>query len=152
MSSTPVINDRSTPLAVRAIDGQPPLILSIIWFLVIGWWASAIWIHVAWILNILILTMPIGLLMLNMVPRVATLREPSREYQVSTDMPGTRFRAVTIRQHTFILRAVYFLVIGWWFSLFWVYGASAIAASVIGLPIAFWMYNRVPAVTTLRRY
>ncbi len=152
MSSTPVMASRSRPDAIRANDNQPPLILSIIWFLVIGWWASAIWIHVAWILNVLILTMPIGLLMLNMVPRVATLREPSREYRMAEGTGDSLTRAVPIRQHAFLVRAGYFLVFGWWLSLLWVYGASALAASIIGLPVAFWMYNRVPAVTTPRRY
>lgn len=152
MSSTPVINDRPTPSDIRVNQSQPSLILSIIWFLVIGWWASAIWIHVAWVLNVLIITMPIGLVMLNMVPRVATLREPSREYQVTSDRTGSRFHAVSVQQHAFFLRAIYFLVIGWWLSLLWVYGASALAATIIGLPVAFWMYNRVPALTTLRRY
>lgn len=152
MSSTPVMNSRSRPVAIRANDDQPPLLLSIIWFLVIGWWASAIWIHVAWILNVLILTMPIGLLMLNTVPRVATLRGPSREYSVAPGRADSPTRAVPIRQHAFLVRAVYFLVFGWWLSFLWVYGASALAASIIGLPVAFWMYNRVPALTTLRRY
>ncbi|CCF82436.1 hypothetical protein [Nitrolancea hollandica] len=152
MSSTPVMDRRSRPAAIKANDNQPPLILSIIWFLVIGWWASAIWIHVAWFLNVLILTMPIGLLMLNMVPRVATLREPSREYRIADSTGDSPTRAVPICQHAFLVRAGYFLVFGWWLSLLWVYGASALAASIIGLPVAFWMYNRVPAVTTLRRY
>ncbi len=152
MSSTPVMDRRSRPAAIKANDNQPPLILSIIWFLVIGWWASAIWIHVAWFLNVLILTMPIGLLMLNMVPRVATLREPAREYRIADSTGDSPTRAVPIRQHAFLVRAGYFLVFGWWLSLLWVYGASALAASIIGLPVAFWMYNRVPAVTTLRRY
>jgi uncharacterized membrane protein YccF (DUF307 family) len=146
------MDSRSRPVAIRVNDNQPPLILSIIWFLVIGWWASALWIHVAWILNVLILTMPIGLLMLNMVPRVATLREPSREFPVATGRGDSPTRVVPIRQHAFLIRAGYFLVLGWWLSLLWVYGASAFAASIIGLPVAFWMYNRVPAVTTLRRY
>lgn len=152
MSSTPVMDGRPRPVTIKVNDNQPPLILSIIWFLVIGWWASAIWIHVAWFLNVLILTMPIGLLMLNMVPRVTTLREPSRGYPVAPGTEGSLTRAVPIRQHAFLIRAGYFLVIGWWLSLLWVYGASALAASIIGLPVSFWMYNRVPAVTTLRRY
>jgi uncharacterized membrane protein YccF (DUF307 family) len=54
-------------------------------------------------------------------------------------------------QNPFVLRAVYFLLIGWWFSALWLTVAWALSASVIGLPFAFWMFNRIPAVITLAR-
>ena len=56
-----------------------------------------------------------------------------------------------VDQHPLIVRAVYFLLVGWWFSGVWMAVAYALLISIIGMPIAFWMYGRVGAVTTLHR-
>ncbi len=54
-------------------------------------------------------------------------------------------------QRPLLLRALYFLLIGWWFSGLWLAAAYLALISVVGLPLAFWMYGRVGAVTTLYR-
>ena len=63
-----------------------------------------------------------------------------------------RLAGATIPQHNFLLRALYFVLIGWWFSAGWLAVAWAASVTLIGIPLAIWMYNRVPAITTLRRY
>lgn len=54
-------------------------------------------------------------------------------------------------QRPWIVRAVYFLLIGWWFSAVWIVLAWVIAVTVIGLPAAQWMFLRVNAILTLQR-
>ena len=44
-----------------------------IWFLVVGWWASAIVMVIGYLLIAVIITLPIGLWMYNRVPLVASL-------------------------------------------------------------------------------
>lgn len=44
-----------------------------LWFVAIGWWAGAIWMGVAYLLCLLVLTIPLGLLMFNRVGAVMTL-------------------------------------------------------------------------------
>ena len=44
-----------------------------IWFLLVGWWASAIVMAIGWALLLPIITIPIGLLLFNRVPFVASL-------------------------------------------------------------------------------
>jgi uncharacterized membrane protein YccF (DUF307 family) len=44
-----------------------------IWFLLVGWWASAIVMALGWALLLPIITIPIGLLLFNRVPFVASL-------------------------------------------------------------------------------
>ena len=44
-----------------------------IWFLLVGWWASAIVMAIGWALLLPIITIPIGLWLFNRVPFVASL-------------------------------------------------------------------------------
>lgn len=58
---------------------------------------------------------------------------------------------VARNQFPWIARALYFLLIGWWFSAVWVVLAWLIAITVLGLPVAQWMFLRVNATLTLQR-
>ena len=53
---------------------QLPMWLRAIYFVLIGWWASLAFGLVAWLLRVLILTLPLGLIMFNFLPQVTTLR------------------------------------------------------------------------------
>lgn len=44
-----------------------------IWFLLIGWWASGIWMTIAWLVQLTIIGIPIALIMFNRTPFVASL-------------------------------------------------------------------------------
>ena len=52
---------------------QQPWYIRLVWFVFVGWWASAIWMVVGYVLVVLIIALPFGLLMYNRVPFVATL-------------------------------------------------------------------------------
>lgn len=54
-------------------------------------------------------------------------------------------------QINFIVRAIYFLLIGWWFSAIWVSVAWFFAITILGLPVASWMFNRTNKILTLAR-
>jgi len=141
------------PVSVTRVErGGHGCLVTLLWFIFIGWWLSAIWIAIAWVLVVLIIPMPIGLKMINMLPKIATLREPTEVVQTTFDGINTSVQRTGIRQLPFLLRAIYFVLIGWWFSGLWMGVAWAISVTLVGLPIAIWMFNRVPAVTTLRRY
>ncbi len=49
-----------------------------------------------------------------------------------------------------LLRAVYFVFIGWWLTFLWIDVAWALNATVVLLPLGLWMINRVPQVLTLK--
>jgi uncharacterized membrane protein YccF (DUF307 family) len=128
-----------------------PLLIRILYFVFFGWWATGVWINVAWLLNATIIGLPLGVWMLNRVPQILTLR-PARQLLV-TDQRGEQVvvRTQGLPQHPWPIRLIYFLLIGWWLSLVWANLAWVISATVIGLPLGIWMFNRLPALTTLMR-
>ena len=49
-----------------------------------------------------------------------------------------------------LVRAVWFIFIGWWLSGLAILVAYLACVTVIGLPIGFAIFNRLPAIITLR--
>ncbi|MFN8660813.1 MAG: hypothetical protein U0075_02910 [Thermomicrobiales bacterium] len=131
---------------VRVSGGAPNLLLRVLWFVLIGWWLTGILTAAAWALNATIIGLPLGLWIINRLPFAATLHPVERFYLVENGEVVTG-----VRQRPFVIRAIYFLLIGWWFSGLWMALAYALLISILGMPIAFWMYNRIGAVTTLFR-
>ncbi len=130
---------------------QFPFLLRVLWFIFFGWHLTLYWILIAWFLNLTIVGLPLGVWMLNRVPLVLTLRT-TRGYNVATSTGDqVVWQYQNVPQHTFLVRAVYFLLIGWWFSLVWSLLAWLLCVSIIGLPFGVWMFNRLPEVTTLMR-
>ena len=60
-----VIRERGRPQTAWPIRG--------LWFVLIGWWASAIWMGLAWLIQLTIIGLPLALLMFNRTPFVASL-------------------------------------------------------------------------------
>lgn len=118
------------------------LLTRALWFVFVGWWATPIVVNAAWALNATIILLPLGIKLINLVPTVLTLKEP-RSLAEPTAARG---------QYSLLVRGLYFLFVGWWLSWFWANAAALLAITIIGLPIAYWMFNRLPFVTSLYRF
>lgn len=132
----------------------PGLLIRAIYFIFVGLWLGGIWTTVAWVLVVSIIGLPIGLLMLNRIPQIMTLK-PVRTNRYMQNVNGQWvMRENKTPQASFLARALYFVLIGWWFSALWLAAAWAISGITLGLglPLAFWMFDRVPAITTLSRF
>lgn len=131
---------------------NPGCLIQLLWFAFVGWWLGQAWMVAAWLLMITILGIPLGVMMLNALPKVIALRNPIDHMQVVKGWDGrlTR-REVDVPQYNFILRALYFLLIGWWLSALWMEAAFGISLTYIGLPVGLWMFDRVPALVSLRQ-
>lgn len=127
---------------------QPGCLIQILWFALIGWWAGQTWAAVAWFLCITIVGMPLGVMMLNNLPKIIALRDPS---EVMVMQRGERMVVRELPQVNIVLRALYFLVIGWWLSLIWIELAFIVSLTIIGLPLGFWMFDLVPGLVSLKR-
>ena len=64
---------------------------------------------------------------------------------------NARGQVTGIPQRSFLGRAIWFLLIGWWLSGVWMALAYVCLLTILLIPISFWMYGRVGAVTTLYR-
>ena len=136
-----------TTTKVKQPVNQLPFILRVIWFFVLGWEITGVWILVAWALNATIIGLPLGLWMINRVPQVLTLK--ARTAQFETDLKTGKTHYISTRQSPWLLRAAYFLLIGWWFSLLWAAVAWLLCLTIIGLPLGVLMLHSLPAVTTM---
>lgn len=124
------------------------LLVRAAWFLLVGWWATGIWLSVAWLLLVLLVTIPIGIKMINVVPMVLSLKPPAREFVERAGDGSVRSR----EQRSLVVRAVWFLLVGWWASGIWMAVAYALTLSIVGIPVAIWMYGKLPAIVSLYRY
>jgi uncharacterized membrane protein YccF (DUF307 family) len=121
---------------------QRSLLTRALWFVVVGWWATPAVVNAAWFLCATIVGAPIGVKLINLVPTVLTLKEPRSVVDPDTAR-GQRSLAV---------RAVYFVVVGWWLGWLWANVASVLAITIVGLPLAIPMFDRLPFVTSLYRF
>jgi uncharacterized membrane protein YccF (DUF307 family) len=147
-SGSPHSDSQSTVVPAE----QHSLIVRAIWFIFVGWWATGIWLGIAWVLNVIIIGFPLGIRMINKTPYVATLKK--RESLQIITQSGNDFE-VTKRnpeQYSLLIRLLYFVLIGWWFSLVWIAIAYLFTVFTITLPLAFWMFDRLPFVTFLYRF
>ncbi len=138
-----------TTMKIRQPVRELPFLIRVIWFFVLGWELTGAWILIAWLLNISILGLPVGLWMIDRVPQVLTLKMRPGAYV--TDLGSGRSRFVSARQPFFLLRVIYFVLVGWWFSLIWAALAWILCATILGLPLGVLMLNALPFVTTLHR-
>jgi uncharacterized membrane protein YccF (DUF307 family) len=119
------------------------LIVRALWFVFVGWWLTFFAVLFAWLLNLTIIGIPFGIKVINRVPTILTLKEP--RCHIDPESGATE-------QYSLLVRAVYFVFVGWWLSLVWTNAAWAISVTVIGLPIGIIMFNYLPFVTSLYRF
>lgn len=121
---------------------QPSLLVRAVWFVFVGWWLTGLWLSVAWLLNVTIVGIPLGIKLINKVPFVLSLKGRERYVEAGDSRS----------QYSIPVRALWFLVVGWWASGLWTGLAYALTVSIVGIPLAVWMYNKLPFVVSLYRY
>lgn len=130
---------------------NPGCLVQLLWFVFIGWWVGQIWIALSWILILSIIGIPLAIIMLNRLPKVIALREPDKQVSVVMREGAASVSTTSQKQVNILVRAIYFVLIGWWLSAIWMELAYFVCLTLIGLPIGFWMFDRVPALVSLRR-
>jgi uncharacterized membrane protein YccF (DUF307 family) len=145
--------DAQSPQTVVAPQQQLPFLVRAIWFILVGWWLTAIVIVLAYALAITVLGLPFAFALFNRIPAFLTLRRRTKTYQVETNAEGTRYlTSKNVAQRPLLLRAIWFILVGWWFGLIWMVLAYALCILIVTMPFGLAMFNRVGAVMTLMRY
>ncbi len=64
-----------TGASVVSDGGRPQIAWPIrgLWFVLVGWWASGIWMGLAWLIQLTVIGIPVALLMFNRTPFIASL-------------------------------------------------------------------------------
>jgi uncharacterized membrane protein YccF (DUF307 family) len=141
--ATPPPNATATiPTSVKPRSTAPSLLLRAVWFIFVGWWLSGIAVGVAYFLCAIIIGIPIGFMIFNQLPLILTLRPRSSDY--ATGGP--------VEQLPLWIRAIWFVLVGWWLGGLYITVAWGLCVILITLPIGLWLFNRVGAVMTLLRY
>jgi uncharacterized membrane protein YccF (DUF307 family) len=126
-------------IAAPPTPEELPIGIRALWFVFVGLWAGQIWLLLAWLLNMTLIGLPLGMWMLNQLPQVMTLRQQRRGLHLPTRRNSLPFLA----------RAIYFVLVGWWLGLLWVELAWLASALIIGLPLGFLMFEGAATVATL---
>jgi uncharacterized membrane protein YccF (DUF307 family) len=139
------------PVAVNVERPGPNFLLRVLWFILIGWWLGLIWLIVGYVLCVTIILLPIGLAMLNRLPQILTLRPVSQHTTVFVSTGTVKVNVEGQQQLNFLLRAIYFVCIGFWFGFIWALTGYILCVTIVLMPVGLVMLNRLPAVLTLRR-
>src|SRR5690606_8933950 len=100
--------------------------IQILWFIFIGWWLGSFAVAAAYVMFLLIVTIPVGIAILNNIPMIMALRQPDRLV--------TAYGEVAVPQHNFLLRALWFILVGWWLAGIALTIGYALCMTIIGLP------------------
>ncbi len=79
------LRDRTREFQTHIVNGQVvireghiaqrPFWMRALWFICVGWWLTAIWLIVAWVLSVLVVTLPISIMMIDRAPGLLTLQK-----------------------------------------------------------------------------
>lgn len=125
-------------------ENSPSIVVRAIWFIAVGWWLAGVLLTTAWLLNITIIGLPIGIKLINYVPKTLTLKNTETGGANSMEIGGSSGDSPSIA-----LRGLYFILIGWWASGIWTLVSYLLCVSVIGLPLGVKMFNKLPKVVSL---
>lgn len=144
----------------------PGFLVRALYFIFIGSWLGFFWLNIGYALCLLVVTLPLGLVMLNNLPMILTLRPRSSNTSVNVQTvsvqpgmpgaPGVMVNNINVnvggaQQTNFLVRALYFVFVGWWLGYFWACAGYALCVLVVTLPLGLMMLNRLPMVLTLRK-
>lgn len=125
-------------------DDSPSLVVRAIWFVAAGWWLTGFLLSVAWVLNLTIIGLPVGIKLINKVPKALTLKSTASRGVNRVEVGGSSGNSPGL-----VVRGIYFVLVGWWASGIWTGIAYVLCLSVVGLPLGVKMFNKLPKVVSL---
>lgn len=134
-------NPAGAPVVI--VNDRPGCLLQLLWFVFVGWWLGLAAIGVAYILFVLVLTIPLGVMVLNRVPELIALRTAPR--------PMTPYGSVQVPQVNILVRSLWFLLVGFWLAALALALGYLLCLTVVGIPLGFLLFDATPTLLTLHR-
>lgn len=122
---------------------RAPVSLRAVWSATAGIALTLLWVIVAWLALISVFGRAVAIRMLDHAPDVLTLH--MGDWQPA----GTIYPVLHASPYPTPMRAIYFLLVGWWASLLWLILGYLAVVSVIGAPLAQRMFAAAPTVAYL---
>lgn len=116
------------------------ILVRIVYFLLVGWWAGLIWGLAAYVLCATWVFLPLGTVMFNRLPFVVSLDR-------GIHSPFTSRSAGDL---PFLIRVIWFFVVGWWLGLLAFKVGYLLCATIVLVPFGVWLLHRVPLAMTLK--
>ena len=129
---------------------QPNILIRALWFIVVGWWLSGLATFLAVLLQLTIIGIPAAVYIINRIPQATTLKS-SRTVEVAQGEGVVRVGFSDREQRSWWIRAIYYVLVGWWAVSLWLVVAWVAGLTILLLPLSFWMYGAAGKVQTLRR-
>ncbi len=137
-------------VVVDEVRPAPSLWIRILWLLFIGPAIGMAAAMIAWIAVITIIFGELGFDLLEQVPFLVTLKPRGKRMRLRRRADGSvAATEEPVDQLPYKTRATYFGIVGWLITLIWLSLAWGIAWTLIGLPLALWMADRLPFLMTL---
>jgi uncharacterized membrane protein YccF (DUF307 family) len=89
--------------------------------------------------------------MLNKIPQVIALRGQQSTVTASNVGGVTVVSRGDVPQYNIVLRAIYFILVGWWLSAIVMEVAYVLCLTIVGMPLGFPMFDAVPGLVSLHR-
>ncbi len=128
-------------------QGGTNIVIRFLWMLFIGWWLSGIFYVVGAVLTALIITSPLGMIVMQKLGWAFSLYEGDSG---STVIHAGDTTIITQKKNiNFVVRYLYFMFIGWWVGLIAMSIAWILGIIIIGLPLSIMIMNRMGKIMTL---
>jgi uncharacterized membrane protein YccF (DUF307 family) len=88
--------------------------------------------------------LPLAFWIFNRIGTLLTLRPRTRTTTIVGGNGTTTVSSQGAKQRPLWLRAIWFVLVGWWAALIWMIAAYLISLTIIGIPVGIMMLNRLP--------
>jgi len=129
----------------------PHFLVRVLWYIFIGWWLTGISLAVGYLAGLTVIGLPLAFWIFNRTGTLLPLRPRTQTTTVVEANGTTRLSHKGAEQRPLLLRAIWFVLVGWWAALVWMIVAYLISLTIIGIPVGIMMLNRLPEVFTLHR-
>jgi uncharacterized membrane protein YccF (DUF307 family) len=129
----------------------PNFFLRALWYIFIGWWLTGISLAIGYLAGLTVIGLPLAFWIFNRTGTLLTLRPRTQTTTIVETDGTTTVSSQRAKQRPLWLRAIWFVLVGWWAALIWMIVAYLISLTIIGIPLGIMMLNRLPGVFTLHR-